>query len=379
MKKEEQNGKKESKRTAKKAATLVLILVLVVLLLIAAGLMSGHDDPVTNYVRELLGRDAVSETVFEFDAYSDNIFEEMNGGLLVVSASAYQIFDEEGELIGGSTKAFSQPAISSGEGGAVLWSQNGTDALMVSPGGNTTAIDSQNTIIAAAVSDGGYAAVCTEESGYKGMVTVYDELAQPVYKWYSGSGYLVDAAVAPSGIGMLVLTLGEAGSRFLAYSFGSEAEQGSFVLEEDICFDVGYLSENRVCAISKDKAVFLNGSCEYNAAYSFGGQYLRDYSFDGSGFAVFVTGKYRTGGVTITAVAGDGDVLGSVESGDELRSLSVRGKYIAAAYADRVVLYNSAMEEVGVIEDAAGIEEVLARGDRSVIVVSGSKAVRYIF
>ena len=52
---------------------------------------------------------------------------------------------------------------------------------------------------------------------------------------------------------------------------------------------------------------------------------------------------------------------------------------IAAAYADRVVLYNSSLEEVGVLEDAAGIEKVLACADRSVIIVSGGGATRYQF
>jgi len=324
--------------------------------------------------------ETVSSAKFSFDAYSDNVFEELNGGIVIVSASAYQVFDNTGEIVGRGTKAFSNPAADSGSGGAVLWSQGGKDVLMVSPNGATKAIDSENSVISASINDGGYVAVAAEQSGYKGLVTVYDPQGEAVYKWFSGSGYLIDASVNNSNTGMAALTISDSGSRLVAYSFGSEEEQGAYTDSENVYFDMGYIAENRICAVSDSKAVFVSGKCEYNAEYSFEGWYLRDYALEGNGYAVFVLGKYRTGGETkIVTVDTNGTVKGSVEASTDVSSINVRGRYIAVSYADSVALYDSSMEELGRVDNAAGIEKALAGTGGKIIAVSANGAVEYDF
>ena len=179
---------------------------------------------------------------------------------------------------------------------------------------------------------------------------------------------------------MAALTLSDSGSRLVAYSFGSEEEQGAYNDGESIYFDMGYIAENRICAVAEGKAVFVSGKCEYNAEYSFEGWYLKDYSLDGNGYAVFVLGKYRTGGETmVVAVDANGAVKGSVSSTSDVRSISVRGKYIAVTYADSMALYNSEMNEVGRVDDAAGVEKALAGDSGKLIAVSANGAVEYDF
>jgi len=201
-----------------------------------------------------------------------------------------------------------------------------------------------------------------------------------VYKWFSGSGYLIDAAVNNSNTGMAALTVSDNGSRLVSYSFGSEEEQGAYNDSESIYFDMGYIAENRICAVTDSKAVFVSGKCEYNAEYSFDGWYLKDYSIEGNGYAVFVLGKYRTGGETmVVSVDANGEVKGSISSTLDVRAVSVRGKYIAVTYSDSMALYNSELGEVGRVDDAAGVEKALAGNDGKLIAVSANGAVEYDF
>ncbi|MDD6189746.1 MAG: DUF5711 family protein [Clostridiales bacterium] len=363
---------------------LLSILLILAVLAIAAVIVLDAATNDGKTIGELIKGTADGQTVktdkFTFDAYSDNVFEELNGGLVAVSASAFQVFDSTGEIVGRGTKAFSKPAVAAGKVGAVLWSQGGTDVMMVSANGATQTIDSQNAVIAASINDSGYVAVSSEESGYKGLVTVYDNQGEAVYKWFSGSGYLMDAAVNSSNTGMAALTVSGGRSRMVAYSFGSEEEQGAYYEDNTIYFDMEYISENRICAVSESKAVFVNGKCEYNSEYSFDGWYLKDYSLDGNGFAVFVLGKYRTGGETvIVSVDGSGKTLGSVSADYDVRAVSVRGKYIAVTYSDCMILYNHDLTEAGRVEDAAGVEKALACADGKMIAVSANGAVEYDF
>ena len=317
MKKDKKTTKKKNVKKEKSSWLKKLLYVLLILAVIAAVVYividSVTDDgqTVTDFIKDAVEtqNETVKSEKFSFDAYSDNVFEELNGGLVAVSASAFQVFDSTGEIVGRGTKAFSNPAADSGNGGAVLWSQGGKDVMIVTADGATKTIDSESTVISADINDGGYVAVASEQSGYKGLVTVYDPQGEAVYKWFSGSGYLIDAAVNNSDTGMAALTVSESGSRLVAYSFGSEEEQGAYNESESVYFDMGYIAENRICAVSDSKAVFVSGKCEYNAEYSFEGWYLKDYSLDGSGYAVFVLSKYRTGGETmIVAVDAGGNI-----------------------------------------------------------------------
>ncbi len=372
--------KKAKKRPVKAIFTaLIIILALAACAYIVLDTLAGEQS-IGEYLRDFTEKETVRSEKFSFDAYSDNLFEELNGGIVAVSAAAYQVFDDTGEIVGRGAKALSSPAVASGPGGAVLWSQGGKDVMRISAEGATKSLDSENSVIAASINDSGYVAVSSEQSGYKGLVTVYDESGEAVYKWFSGSAYLVDAAVNSSNTGMSALTIGESGSRLVAYSFGSEDEQGAYRDAETIFFDMDYISENRICAVGENKAVFVNGKCEYNAEYSFEGRYLRDYSLEGNGFAVFVLGKYMTGGeAVIVSVDGSGELRGSIDAAADIKAISVRGKYIAVTYSDSAVLYNAGLEEVGRVENAAGIEKALACADGKLIAVSANGAVEYDF
>ena len=378
---EEKTEKRSVWRWVKRLLSLLLFLAILFLIVyLVAGIGSNGNNRLTGFLRDLFRTEEENREKYSFDAYSDNIFEEVDGGLLVVSSSEYQLFDASGALLEQGTKAFSHPAVSAGKAGAVIWSQGGGDAMVLRADGSSFSLDSRQPIISAFINDRGYTALCTEETGYKGLVTVYDEGGEPVYKWYSGAAYLTTAAVSPSGTGLAALTLGAEGSRVVSYPFTSEEELGSSVLEGSLCFDLGYISENRLCAVAEDRAVFLNGRCEVQGEYSFDGLYLKDYSLEGSGFAVFVLGQYRTGGSgRIVSLNNNGDEEGSLEISSEVRSLSVRGKYVAVVYADSVVLYDPTLHEVGSLREAAGYDRALASAGGKLIAVTGYRADEYRF
>lgn len=368
----------KSKKILKRISLFILFVIVVVALIYILLEIGGDKNPMKDFIFNAFKIETMSEEKFSFEAYSDNIFEELDGGMLIVSGSQYQLFGSDGELIASDMRAFSHPAISAGESGAVVWGSGGTEAMLISSSGKSSTVTTQGAIISASVNDNGYLALASEESGYKGIVTVYNAAAKPVYKWYSGAGYLISAAVSPSDSVMAAVSVTDTGSRIVTYSLSSEEEQGSYTAADEICFDMGYISDNRICVISENKAVFLNGRCEYNSEYSFTGQYLRDYSFDGNGFAVFVLGRYRVGGgEEIVAVDGSGKVIGRLEISANVKSLSVRGRYIALVYSDKAVLYNSSFDEIGVVEDAAGIERALAKADGKLIAVSAYRADEY--
>ena len=85
----------------------------------------------------------------------------------------------------------------------------------------------------------------------------------------------------------------------------------------------------------------------------------------GDSFAVLLLSRYRSGStLKLVTVASDGTEMASLESNQEILSLSAAGKYIAVLYSDSLVLYTAQLQEYARLD---GTEYA-----RSVLVVSSS-------
>lgn len=95
--------------------------------------------------------------------------------LISAAVNCVRGFDLTGEKIFDIQSAIAHPAVCS----------NGSDAVICDVGGSAivygdgSRLDFKNTIISASLSDGGFLAVCAEEPGYKGAVTVYSPEKKP--------------------------------------------------------------------------------------------------------------------------------------------------------------------------------------------------------
>ena len=103
---------------------------------------------------------------------------------------------------------------------AAAYARGGTSIVFPDRG----VIETDNGIRDVQLSDGGYLAVCTQQPGYMGSVTVYSPERERVYKWYCASQRLISAAVSPDGKYLAALT--DEGIRL--FSLDSEKERTSF-------------------------------------------------------------------------------------------------------------------------------------------------------
>ena len=128
-------------------------------------------------------------------------------------------------------------------------------------------------IISADLSDSGYLAVCSDAAGYKGAVTVYDTSGKAVYVWYSGTGYLVRAAVSPDGKHLAALCLQDSGSVVHTFSLTSADERGSAECADELFADL-FWRGGKVCCVSQTRLAFFDDNAKLTAEYPFGDLYL---------------------------------------------------------------------------------------------------------
>ena len=257
---------------------------------------------------------------YTFDSSANRTFRTVDSRLAVVSSSGLQLLDDSGKTVLHEIFTLAQPGISVGGERVCAYDIGGTTLCVADFKGNKTDITPSGEIISADLSESGYLAVCTEAAGYKGAVTVYDASGKAVYVWYSGTGYLVRAAVSPDGKYLAVLCLQDTGRAVHTFTLTSAAE--------------------------------------------------------GDGFVTLALSRYRSGSAAqLVTVNSGGNVLGECTPTGSVTSLSVNGKQVLVQYSDRLTLYNQQLDEIKSVEqNLLGVRRSVLLRRGAALLVSGSSA-----
>ena len=201
-------------------------------------------------------------------------------------------------------------------------------------------MDRDGEIISVSVNSGGYYAVAGYEAGYKGSVTVYDATLNPIYEWFSGSGYILDAAVSPDNSTLAVLCVESSGTLVHLFHFDSEDEYASVSIPNELAFKLCFEKGGNFCLLSEKAIHFYNLEAQELSVYSFEDNYLANYSLSEEYWAV-VLSKYVSGSdVTLQSFGSTGKVLGSAPLSAEPLSIFSQGQKLLVLGSSDIALYS---------------------------------------
>ena len=312
---------------------------------------------------------------YTFDSSASRTFRTVDSRLAVVSSSGLQLLDDSGKTVLHEIFTLSQPGISVGGERVCAYDIGGTTLCVADFKGNKTDIEPAGEIISADLSDSGYLAVCSDAAGYKGAVTVYDTSGKAVYVWYSGTGYLVCAAVSPDGKHLAALCLQDSGSVVHTFSLTSADERGSAECADELFADL-FWRGGKVCCVSQTRLAFFDDNAKLTAEYPFGDLYLYDCAAEGDGFVTLALSRYRSGSAEqLVTVNASGNALGKCDTSGAVTSLSVNGKQVLVQYSDRLTLSNQQLDEIKSVEqNLLGVRRSVLLRRGAALLVSGSSA-----
>lgn len=262
------------------------------------------------------------------------------------------IYGLDGEKLTSQEKSSAEMRCSTAGSYAIISDES---EIYISNGKNIRHNSLNNKIMSTEINKNGYAAVCTEEAGYKGSVTVFDENFVPLYKWYSASGFIIKAALSENNI-LAVLTANEEGSRVHIFELDSENEKYTVSIPDNLAIDFAWLGDN-ICIVS-EKAAYFAEKDEVKKSVDFERQ----------------LGKYAFGDehLFIELLRGDGmsDILCYDENGREngnvqceyLRDIAADSDVVAVICGNDAVLFDENLKELCRSD---------ARGARNVMLVGG--------
>ena len=277
---------------------------------------------------------------FTYENGSKQIFTLVGDDLAIASTTGLQLLDSNGKTISREVFSMVNPAVCS-NGNYCAFFDVGGKSLRFFKDGVSTVLDRESAITSVSVNSEGYFAVTGEEAGYKGSVTVFDSELKPVYKWYSGSGYTLDAAVSSDSSMLAVLCVGSNGSTIHIFKITDEKELASISIPNELAFKINFFKNGNIYALSEKAIHFFGSSGKELSTYSFENNYLANYEL-GEDLCAVVLSKYVSGsGVSLISFGSDGKVLGNIPLENEPLSLFSQKQKLLVLDASSVALYNN--------------------------------------
>ncbi len=310
----------------------------------------------------------------------------LDSGVVTASAAGAHYYGLDGEPLAEAVLSMENPVLSASNTTAVVYDagnqslfafRNGRQSFSLSLSGGAD-------LLSARPNNSGWLAVTAQQSGYKGAVTVYDSRGIEVIQISLSSTFAVDAAVSPDGRTVAVVTIGQQGgaffSRLLLYHVNQEEpfaqlELGSLsVLDMDFDEDLIWLvGEDRLLTVS------LSSEGETLQTYYISPNYLKGCSLGGDGFALVLTGRYRSGNadqaIIVDSAARAVQVL---PLSNQILDYAAAGSYCALLTGTRLNIYDSTLTPYSSLDNALAARRLDLAPNGSALLANGQQAWLYI-
>lgn len=383
------------KRKPNRLVRFLAFLVTVALVLGAVVLVVNYDklnfDSVKRWFTywNLSRSDSGQADSFRFDGDISNAFAVLDGELLVCSPNSIRLYGGDGQISVDKTVSMTNPTVSVVGKNALIYDIGGQN-LFVYAGREECFSLTQPTdspLLSADLNDNGWLIVVSQESGFKGTVTVYDSsYGTPQIRLSLSSRFVMDAALSPDNKSMALLTMGLVDgtfeSRVELYRLERTEEETdpdwTCPVGSDAILDLRW-DGSGIWAVGETGLSLVNPDGTLSGSYSYGGRYLKSFSLDGDGTAALLLGKYRAGSSSeLVTVSPDGTERAVLPIDEQVLSLSSAGRYTSVLTADRLDIYDQDLGLYTSLEGTKSALKVLQYSDGSAMLIGNNTAHLYV-
>ncbi|MBR3076974.1 MAG: hypothetical protein IKH07_03525 [Oscillospiraceae bacterium] len=335
---------KPAGRTGIRVRIILILIALLLILLLAAWMIFPkvvNPDRVVRFFRYMGLRDKEGYGRIAFEGGAGNVYAGFDDGLLVGTEGGLTLYSLEGEQKAFIQGALPTPILRTGGDVSLLFSPGSSYACGVGSGGSTLTDGAMSgSFIDASVSDDGYTAYLTAESGCKAMATVLNQDQAPIYRFSSRTRYLNACAVSEKGACLAAASLEEQNSIYrsgvtilrtdepLADLESDESSAVRVDMGNQVVYELRFLDRSHLMAVAQDEIVFLNTEGERLTELALEPGELIDFSVSTEGWLILALSR-GGGGSRILTLNAEGERLGEQELPDRVRSVSAAGKYAA--------------------------------------------------
>ena len=278
------------------------------------------------------------------------------------SSTGLRVYGEDGGQLLSIERRLESPALSAAGDYLAAWDAGGEELLFAGGTQGLLEVETGGELVSARVN--------------VGTVTVYSPDGEAVYRWHAGTAWPLEGCVSPSGEYLAVLAASEDGGQVRLFRLDGTEELWRADTPGELPFALGWLGEERLCAVSAGRALFLTPEGGLEAEQGFGPLSARRCSF-GEGFAVaeLADGEGRC---TLVSLSAEGERLGRLELDRTPLDLSLRGERALLLLDGEARLLDSSLSELGARAAEGAVAALLAGNGEAILVRRGWAEAVYI-
>lgn len=307
-----------------------------------------------------------------------------DGDLLAVSKTGVRLYSSGGAPYLEDTFPMDNPVCQVSDDIAVVYDAGGSTLRVYRDRARVFDLDSaETTLLGARLSEGGYLCVVSRSSGYKGVISVYDDDFRQLMDLRLSSSYVLDAVTSPDGRSLLAVTAGQSSHLFTCtlarYSLTeldtkNPTPTQTWELGNRLPLDLIWDGDG-VRVLSEYAALAANSSLEETGVHDWSDRYLKRYSLLGDDAFVVLTGKYRSGSqTTLELIDRHGEVRASADFSQPILDLSAAGKYVGVLTSRELTIYTRDLEVYATVENTDNASHLVMLEDGSAYLASQSSA-----
>ncbi len=308
----------------------------------------------------------------------------LDGALLFSSQNGVRLFTNLGDELVNDVFTLSNPVQNTSGRLGVVYDMGGQELRAYDSRGQVFSLTLEEGygLLSARPNDAGWLAVTAQQSGWRGVVTVYSSEFSPQMSLRYSSSFAIDAVLSPDSGTVAVVTMGQDGTSFesqlVLYHVGQEEPAATLSLGNTTVLDLAH-SGSAVRVLGESSLLLAASDGSQVVSYNFSDRYLKGYDLGGDDFSLILLGRYRAGTASELLVIGDdGLLISRLDPDAQILDLSAAGRYFAVLTSQRLDIYTKDLTLYASLEDTQGAQSIQLRDDGSVLLADGESAWLYL-
>ena len=308
----------------------------------------------------------------------------LDGALLFSSQNGVRLFTNLGDELVNDVFTLSNPVQNTSGRLGVVYDMGGQELRAYDSRGQVFSLTLEEGygLLSARPNDAGWLAVTAQQSGWRGVVTVYNSEFSPQMSLLYSSSFAIDAVLSPDSGTVAAVTMGQDGTSFesqlVLYHVGQEEPAATLSLGNTTVLDLAH-SGSAVRVLGESSLLLAASDGSQVVSYNFSDRYLKGYDLGGDDFSLILLGRYRAGTASELLVIGDdGLLISRLDPDAQILDLSAAGRYFAVLTSQRLDIYTKDLTLYASLEDTQGAQSIQLRDDGSVLLADGESAWLYL-
>ena len=327
----------------------VLVLIFVMVLSAVVAELSGIS------VADI-GKKAESGKLI-YDSLPDSIkdIESSSGRTVLLTDTAVDYIDGDGNLLSSNAHLYSQPVIKVNDSTVLVYDRGGTSFRIERKGEIYNTYDVAGPIITASIGKkNNYCYVMNSEGGFQSHLFVYSYQGKKQFEWGSASDYCVSTALSDNGKNIAVALVGvdngEYYSKITFFNFRKNEPVYTVKFPDCTVFGLDFISNKKVAALTDNGIFVINNDGQYEKVCDYTHSEIKHSSFLKSKLNAMVIANHGNEKDTdIIVLNKKYEELFRVNSDSEVFAVRTTDSFTAVVYSNEVHIFGEDGEKTASI------------------------------